>query len=143
MPSFAATADQITIEQLRARGSVKWTRGGPGVIGAFVAEMVHGASTVGVQATTAAYRDGGPWLADVVDYLDGSRRLLADLLRDQLPDVRYRPPEGTSSAGSTAASCSPRQPRARSARPSSSWPRRRSSSTTARTAATPAGATSG
>jgi bifunctional pyridoxal-dependent enzyme with beta-cystathionase and maltose regulon repressor activities len=44
MPSFAATADQITIEELRARGSVKWTRGGPGVIGAFVAEMDFGAA---------------------------------------------------------------------------------------------------
>jgi cysteine-S-conjugate beta-lyase len=42
MPSFAAIADQITISELRARGSVKWTRGGPGVIGAFVAEMDFG-----------------------------------------------------------------------------------------------------
>ena len=55
----------------------------------------HGASTVGVQATAAAYRDGGPWLDEVVEYLDGSRRLLADLLREQLPEVRYQPPEGT------------------------------------------------
>jgi cysteine-S-conjugate beta-lyase len=55
----------------------------------------HGASTPGVQATTAAYRDGGPWLGEVVEYLDGSRRLLADLLGEHLPSVRYRPPEGT------------------------------------------------
>jgi cystathionine beta-lyase len=55
----------------------------------------HGTSAVGAQATAAAYRDGGPWLADVVEYLDGNRRLLAELLRDQLPDVRYQPPEGT------------------------------------------------
>jgi cysteine-S-conjugate beta-lyase len=55
----------------------------------------HGASTPGVWATTAAYRDGGPWLADVLAYLDGSRQLLADLLAEQLPDVRYQAPEGT------------------------------------------------
>ncbi len=55
----------------------------------------HGASTPGVRATTAAYRDGGPWLAEVVGYLDGSRRLLADLLAEHLPEVRYQPPEGT------------------------------------------------
>jgi cysteine-S-conjugate beta-lyase len=55
----------------------------------------HGASTPGVQATTAAYRHGGPWLDEVVGYLDGSRRLLADLLAEHLPSVRYRPPEGT------------------------------------------------
>ncbi|MGD0701601.1 MAG: aminotransferase class I/II-fold pyridoxal phosphate-dependent enzyme [Trebonia sp.] len=55
----------------------------------------RGTSTVGVRAATAAYRDGGGWLAEVVEYLDGSRRLLAELLREQLPDVRYRIPEGT------------------------------------------------
>jgi cystathionine beta-lyase len=55
----------------------------------------HGASTPGVWATTAAYREGGAWLADVVGYLDGSRRLLADQLARQLSEVRYQPPEGT------------------------------------------------
>ncbi|HEX6453739.1 MAG TPA: aminotransferase class I/II-fold pyridoxal phosphate-dependent enzyme [Trebonia sp.] len=55
----------------------------------------HGASTPGVAASIAAYADGGGWLADVVDYLDGSRRLLADLLGEYLPGVGYQPPEGT------------------------------------------------
>jgi cystathionine beta-lyase len=55
----------------------------------------HGASTPGVRASVAAYRDGGPWLDDVVSYLDGSRMLLAELLAEHLPEVGYRPPEGT------------------------------------------------
>jgi cystathionine beta-lyase len=55
----------------------------------------RGASTPGVQASTAAYTGGGPWLDDVVSYLDGSRALLAGLLAEHLPDVGYRPPEGT------------------------------------------------
>ncbi len=55
----------------------------------------HGASTPGVRANIAAFRDGGDWLAEVVAYLDGSRALLADLLAEHLPGVRYRPPEGT------------------------------------------------
>jgi cystathionine beta-lyase len=55
----------------------------------------HGASNPGVIANTAAYRHGEPWLADALDYLDGNRRLLADLVREQLPQVRYRPPAGT------------------------------------------------
>jgi cysteine-S-conjugate beta-lyase len=55
----------------------------------------HGASTLGVHATIAAYRHGGPWLDEVVGYLDGSRRLLAELLAEHLPGVRYQPPEGT------------------------------------------------
>jgi cystathionine beta-lyase len=55
----------------------------------------HGASTLGVVANTAAYTGGAGWLDDVLAYLDGNRRLLADLLAEHLPGVRYTPPEGT------------------------------------------------
>ena len=55
----------------------------------------HGASTPGVRANIAAFRDGADWLAEVLAYLDGSRVLLADLLAEHLPGVRYQPPEGT------------------------------------------------
>jgi cysteine-S-conjugate beta-lyase len=61
-------------------------------LGAFA---VRGASNPGVVANIAAYRYGGAWLDDVVAYLDDSRRLLADLLSRYLPQVRYRPPDGT------------------------------------------------
>jgi cysteine-S-conjugate beta-lyase len=44
MPTFAETADQITSDELRRRGSLKWTRGGPDAIGAFIAEMDFGAA---------------------------------------------------------------------------------------------------
>jgi cystathionine beta-lyase len=55
----------------------------------------HGASNPGVVANIAAFRHGEPWLAEVLGYLDGSRKLLADLLSRHLPQVRYRPPDGT------------------------------------------------
>jgi cysteine-S-conjugate beta-lyase len=55
----------------------------------------HGTSILGVRASAAAYRDGSDWLADVVGYLDGSRELLAGLLAEHLPEIRYQPPEGT------------------------------------------------
>jgi cystathionine beta-lyase len=55
----------------------------------------HGASTPGAWATIAAYRDGRPWLDDVVRYLDGNRALLAELLAEHLPQVGFLPPEGT------------------------------------------------
>lgn len=54
-----------------------------------------GTGTHGVIATTAAFDEGGPWLADVLDYLDGNRRALAGLLAEHLPEVGYRMPEGT------------------------------------------------
>jgi cystathionine beta-lyase len=55
----------------------------------------HGASTPGVLAATAAYDHGADWLADVLAYLDGNRRFLAELLEEHLPEIRYTPPEGT------------------------------------------------
>jgi cysteine-S-conjugate beta-lyase len=55
----------------------------------------HGASNPGVVANIAAFRYGEPWLDEVLGYLDDSRRLLAGLVHQQLPGVRYRPPDGT------------------------------------------------
>ena len=55
----------------------------------------HGASTPGVLAAVAAYDHGEAWLDGVLEYLDGNRRLLAELLSDRLPQIRYTPPEGT------------------------------------------------
>jgi cystathionine beta-lyase len=55
----------------------------------------HGAANLGVVANTAAYAAGGPWLAAVLDHLDGTRMLLADWVAELLPGVGYTPPEGT------------------------------------------------
>ena len=55
----------------------------------------RGASNPGVAASIAAFRHGQAWLDEVLAYLDDSRHLLARLLGRHLPDVRYRPPEGT------------------------------------------------
>jgi len=50
---------------------------------------------IGIAAATAAYTDGEPWLAELLEYLDGNRRLLAELLATELPGVGYRPPDAT------------------------------------------------
>jgi bifunctional pyridoxal-dependent enzyme with beta-cystathionase and maltose regulon repressor activities len=42
-----------------------------------------------------AYTEGEPWLTEVLAYLDGNRRALADLVAEHLPQVGYRLPEGT------------------------------------------------
>ncbi len=55
----------------------------------------HGAATLGVVASTAAYRYGRPWLEGVTSYLDESRVLLGELVEEHLPGAVYRVPEAT------------------------------------------------
>ncbi len=55
----------------------------------------HGASTLGIAANTAAFRDGGPWLDELLGHLNGNRKLLGELLAAHLPRVRYTAPEAT------------------------------------------------
>ncbi|TDC10165.1 aminotransferase class I/II-fold pyridoxal phosphate-dependent enzyme [Streptomyces sp. 8K308] len=58
-------------------------------------EVTHGPSHVGVLAHTAALRDGGDWLDALLAGLADNRRLLARLLAESLPAVRYRPSAAT------------------------------------------------
>jgi cystathionine beta-lyase len=58
-------------------------------------EVGHGPSHVGVIAHTAALRDGGAWLDALLTGLDDNRRLLAQLLAEALPAVRYAPAQAT------------------------------------------------
>lgn len=57
--------------------------------------VVHGASTLGVIAATAAYSGGREWLDDVLGYLDGNRRALGTLVRTELPGARFSAPDAT------------------------------------------------
>lgn len=52
-------------------------------------------SPLGVIAARAAYDDGDPWLASLVERLDQQRTLLGELLASHLPEVRMRPLEAT------------------------------------------------
>jgi cystathionine beta-lyase len=48
---------------------------------------------LGAIASVAAFREGGPWLDDVIAVLDHNRRLLAELLAERLPEVGYAQPQ--------------------------------------------------
>ena len=56
---------------------------------------VPGPTPLGIAASTAAFSAGGPWLRELVEYLDGNRRLLARVIEAELPGVVYRPPDST------------------------------------------------
>jgi cysteine-S-conjugate beta-lyase len=58
-------------------------------------DMRYHAGLFGVLASDAAFRSGGPWLADLVAGLDENRALLGSLLASLLPEVGYSPPDAT------------------------------------------------
>src|SRR3954454_14709429 len=59
--------------------------------------MAHNDSwgSLGVVGSVAAYDDGDPWLAALVERLDQQRALLGQLLAAHLPEARMRPLEAT------------------------------------------------
>ena len=50
---------------------------------------------LGMAACEAAYRTGGPWLDQLLDYLRGNLDFLRAFLRENLPGIRLIEPEGT------------------------------------------------
>lgn len=68
---------------------------GDAVRTAFPYEVEWRMSQFGSIASVAAFRHGRRWLDGVLASIDDNRRLLADLLADQLPEVRYRMPQAT------------------------------------------------
>lgn len=58
-------------------------------------EVGHGPSHLGVIAHTAAFRDGGAWLDQLLIGLTDNRTLLERLLAEHLPAIGYIRPEGT------------------------------------------------
>ncbi len=57
--------------------------------------QTYGAGILGILANRVAFEQGEPWLRAVLTYLDGNRRLLAQLVATLLPGVRYTMPEAT------------------------------------------------
>lgn len=58
-------------------------------------EIASRVGQLGLLATIAAYSEGGAWLDELRSYLSANRQLLGELLRTQLPDIRWFPPQGT------------------------------------------------
>jgi cystathionine beta-lyase len=59
------------------------------------ADLVQAVNILGYTAALAAYRDGQPWLDDLLRYLEANRDFLAGFVRQHLPGVSMVVPEGT------------------------------------------------
>ena len=57
--------------------------------------LIGGIGILGQVATIAGWTEALDWLDELVAGLDSNRRLLAELLAERLPEVRYRPPDAT------------------------------------------------
>jgi cysteine-S-conjugate beta-lyase len=58
-------------------------------------EVGYRAGILGVIASQAAFERGDAWLDELLAALDANRARLGELLAEQLPEVRYTPPEAS------------------------------------------------
>lgn len=57
------------------------------------ADLVQTVNVLGYTAALAAYRDGGPWLASLLRYLEANRDVVVQYVRAHLPGCSMTPPE--------------------------------------------------
>mgnify|MGYP000076310102 FL=1 len=57
--------------------------------------LVDSVNALGLEATEVAYRDGAPWLAEVMAYLQGNRDYLAEAINTRFPGIRMHLPQST------------------------------------------------
>jgi cystathionine beta-lyase len=57
--------------------------------------LVHGVNVMGYTAALAAYRDGQPWLDEVLRYLEANLDFLLQYVEAHLPGISMSKPEGT------------------------------------------------
>jgi cysteine-S-conjugate beta-lyase len=89
--AFCSASKAFNLAGLTCAQTVTASERAAEVVGKLPFAATH-AGHFGALATVAAYRDGAPWLDDVIAVLDHNRALLADLLAATLPEVAYTPP---------------------------------------------------
>lgn len=102
--SEAAAARTITLTSASKAFNIAGLRCAVAVFGsdelrekflAFPRHLRGGLGSLGIQATLTAWREGDPWLRDLIAYLEANRDFIATTLRRELPDVQFFPPEAT------------------------------------------------
>jgi cystathionine beta-lyase len=57
--------------------------------------LVHEPDILGYTAALAAYRDGQPWLQELMRYLEANRDFIVEYVNERLPGIHAHKPEGT------------------------------------------------
>ncbi|WP_445682311.1 MalY/PatB family protein [Radicibacter daui] len=57
--------------------------------------LVDSVNVIGLDATLAAYRHGGPWHKALIPYLQANRDYLVDAVKTRLPGISLKTPEAT------------------------------------------------
>lgn len=57
--------------------------------------MVDSVNPLGLEATRVAYSEAGPWLTEMLTYVQANRDYLVDAVRSRLPGVTINVPQGT------------------------------------------------
>jgi cystathionine beta-lyase len=57
--------------------------------------LVDSVNPLGLEATRIAYSEGGPWLVELMTYLQGNRDYLVEAVRSRLPGVTMNVPQST------------------------------------------------
>lgn len=65
------------------------------VLEAIPHEVVRGPSHIGYLAHTAAFETGEEWLEELLAGLEANRKLLGELIKQHLPNAKFRAPQGT------------------------------------------------
>ncbi len=91
--AVTSASKAFNIAGLKSALVVSASERGDGIRSSFPQEVEWRTGHFGAIASIAAFRQGGPWLDGVLASLDDNRRLLGDLLAEELPGVRYRMPD--------------------------------------------------
>jgi cystathionine beta-lyase len=93
--SVVSASKAFNLAGLKCAAVVTGSPAMAGVVSRFPPDARWRTGHLGVLATIAAFREGGPWLDDLLTTLDARRTQLGDLLRDRLPMVDWHPPQAT------------------------------------------------
>lgn len=89
--AFCSASKTFNLAGLQCAQMVTASERAAAVIEGLPFRAKHGGH-LGAIASIAAFREGGPWLDDVLAVLDNNRALLGELLAARLPEVGYAPP---------------------------------------------------